>query len=258
MTRLFDCLPALLILGLILLSPTGRVWADGQVPPTLMGSQDEVFDDPFDDPFAEEVTIADPLEPLNRGFFWVNDKLYILVFKPVARALRIIPEPGRLAVDRFFTNLETPVRLANCVLQLKPGKAGTELGRFLVNSTVGLLGLFDPAEHWFGWKRHDEDLGQTFGHYGVGQGIYLVLPIFGPTSLRDGVGLLGDSFIDPISSPWYLKLRPWEQIALKAADKENTLSLDKDTYDSIRTEQLDPYLFVRDAWAQHRRQKVED
>ncbi|TYO98720.1 phospholipid-binding lipoprotein MlaA [Geothermobacter ehrlichii] len=217
------------------------------------------FSDPFDDPFAaEDSQIADPLEPVNRGIFWFNDKLYIYLFKPLARGFRIVPEPGRLAIDRFFSNLGTPVRLVNCILQLKPKEAGTELGRFVVNSTVGLLGLFDPAKSWLGWKKQEEDLGQTFGRYHVGQGFYLVLPVFGPSSLRDGIGLLGDGFIDPITSPWYVKLRLWEQIALKTGDRINVLSIDKDTYESIRREQLDPYLFVRDAWAQQRAALVED
>lgn len=252
-------IPLLAVLMLVLLLfPAGGALADEQVQAEQATSQDEAFDDPFADSLDQEPTIADPLEPVNRGFFWVNDKLYVYLFKPVARTLRIIPEPGRLAVDRFFTNLGTPVRLANCLLQLKPKQAGTELGRFLVNSTIGLLGLFDPAENWFGWKTSDEDLGQTFGHYGIGQGFYLVLPVLGPSSLRDGIGTFGDSFIDPVSSPWYVKLRSWEQIALKAVDRENALSLDRDTYDSIRVEQLDPYLFVRDGWAQYRRKKVQE
>ncbi|GAB4166362.1 MAG: VacJ family lipoprotein [Geothermobacteraceae bacterium] len=246
-----------LLLALTLGSLPGPAWATGTGQQGAISQPDD-FDDPFADSSDGKGTIADPLEPVNRGFFWVNDKLYIFLFKPVARTLRIIPEPGRLAVDRFFTNLATPVRLANCILQFKPRQAGTELGRFLVNSTAGLLGLFDPAERWFGWQRQDEDLGQTFGSYGIGQGFYLVLPVFGPSSLRDGVGMFGDSFIDPISSPWYVKLRTWEQIALRATDKENALSLDRDTYDSIRAEQLDPYLFVRDSWAQYRQKKVEE
>ncbi len=217
------------------------------------------FSDPFDDPFAEEeITISDPLEGFNRGVFWLNDKLYIYLIKPVARGWRVVPEPARLAVDRFFTNLSTPIRLVNCILQLKPKQAGTEVGRFVVNSTVGLLGFFDPARSWLGWQRQDEDLGQTLGRYGVGPGIYLVLPILGPSSPRDTLGLIADGFIDPIFSPWYLKLRFWEAEALYSFDFVNTLSLDKDTYESIRKEQLDPYLFIRNAWMQRRTAQIRD
>lgn len=216
-------------------------------------------DDDFDDPFAEEeIDIYDPIEPFNRGMFWFNDKLYVYLLKPIAKGYRIIPEPARVSVGNFFSNLGTPVRFVNSLLQFKFGDASTELGRFGVNTTVGLLGLFDPAESWFELDKKDEDFGQTLGVYGAGPGFYLVLPIFGPSSARDGIGRVGDHFVDPISSPWYFKLRTWEQVALKSFDKVNAVSLDKDTYEGIKKEQLDPYLFVRDAYLQYRAAKIRD
>ncbi len=215
-------------------------------------------DDEFlleEDPFAEPApaSIGDPLEPVNRGFFWFNDKLYVYLFKPVARGLRVIPEPARVSASNFFSNLGTPVRVANNLLQLKFTNTGSELARLLVNSTFGLAGLFDPASSW-GLEKKNEDLGQTFGHYGAGPGFYLVLPLFGPSSLRDGIGRIGDYFIDPL--PHALKQE--EMLGLRALDKENALSLDKDTYDGIRKHEIDPYLFVRDAYAQHRAAKVKE
>jgi phospholipid-binding lipoprotein MlaA len=142
-------------------------------------------------------------------------------------------------------------------LQLKFKKAGTELGRFVINTTLGFLGLFDPA-YQMGLKKHDEDFGQTLGHYGSGTGFYLVLPVFGPSNLRDGVGLVVDSLTDPISSPYYFKLKPGEVIGLKVYDRINDLSLDKDTYEGIKRDAFDPYLFVRKAYVQHRAAKVEE
>ncbi|MDX9708535.1 MAG: VacJ family lipoprotein [Trichloromonas sp.] len=206
-------------------------------------------DDPFAEPEAEK--IADPLELLNRGMFWVNDKLYVYLLKPVAKGLRVIPEPARVSASNFFSNLGTPARAANNLLQLKFANTASELARFLTNSTFGLAGLFDPATKW-GLEKKDEDLGQTFGHYGLGQGFYLVLPVLGPTSLRDGIGRIGDHFVDPLSPA----LKTEELAGLRVLDAENELSLDKDTYEGIRKNELDPYLFVRDAYTQMRAGKV--
>lgn len=206
-------------------------------------------EDPFAEPEAEK--IADPLEPLNRGMFWVNDKLYVYLLKPVAKGLRVIPEPARVSASNFFSNLGTPARAANNLLQLKLTNTAGELARFLVNSTFGLAGLFDPATMW-GLEKKDEDLGQTFGHYGLGQGFYLVLPVLGPTSLRDGVGRIGDYFVSPLPAA----LKSEELVGLRALDAENALSLDKETYEGIRENELDPYLFVRDAYTQIRAGEV--
>lgn len=208
-----------------------------------------------EDPFAEPEVVAlfDPLEPVNRGVFWFNDKFYVYLLKPVARGLRVIPEPARVSTANFFFNLGAPARVANNLFQLKLTDTGGELARLLVNSTFGIGGLFDPASAW-GLEKKTEDLGQTFGHYGVGHGLYLVLPVLGATSLRDGVGKLGDYFMDPIPRA----LKSQEVLALRALESENALSLDKDTYEGIRDHELDPYLFVRDAYAQHRDAQVRE
>lgn len=219
----------------------------------ITGAGDAV--DPLDDPFAPEgppATLADPLEPVNRGLFWVNDKLYSYLFKPVARALRVVPEPVRTSLGNAFSNLGTPVRFANSLLQFKFADAGTELGRFMINSTLGIGGLFDPAKEWGELQRKDEDLGQTFGHYGVGQGFYLVLPVLGPTTLRDGVGRVGDTFLEPL--PYMLD--DTEALIGRLVEQENRLSLDKDTYEGIKEQELDPYLFIRNAYAQRRAAQV--
>ncbi len=231
--------------------------AFAQEAASLNGSALDSDEDFLWDDEEEAPVVSDPLEPFNRGMFWVNDKLYFYLLKPVARVYRVVPEPARNSVNRAFSNLGTPVRFLNATLQFKFKEAGTELGRFVVNSTVGILGLFDPARK-MGLKKHDEDFGQTLGHYGAGPGFYLVLPLFGPSSLRDGVGRVADTFVDPISSPYYLKLKQEEQIGLKVYDRVNALSLDKDSYEGIKRDALDPYLFVRNAYLQHRAAKVEE
>jgi phospholipid-binding lipoprotein MlaA len=205
---------------------------------------------PFEEAFAEEETlkVRDPLEPVNRGIFWVNDKLYFYLFKPVARGLRIVPEPARVSAGNFFYNLGSPVRFANALLQLKFGDASDELARFIFNTTFGIAGLFDIAREQGGISRKDEDFGQTLGHYGAGPGFYLVLPLLGPSNARDAVGRVGDYFLDPLT----YALGEGERIAVKAVDRENALSLDKETYEGIVRDELDPYLFIRNAYTQRR------
>ncbi len=219
----------------------------------ITGAREEP--DSFDDPFVAAgppATLADPLEPVNRGMFWVNDKLYTYLFKPVAKGFRVVPEPARVSLGNFFHNLGTPVRFANSLLQLRFADAGTELGRFLINSTLGVAGLFDPAKSCAGWERKEEDFGQTLGHYGIGQGFYLVLPVLGPTTLRDGIGRAGDYFLDPL--PHYVD--DTELLIGRLVEQENRLSLDKDTYEGIKEQELDPYLFIRNAYAQRRAAQV--
>ena len=218
--------------------------------------------EPFDagsDPFATEdasYSITDPIEPFNRGVFWVNDKLYFYLFKPVARVYRVVPRPVRNSVGHFFTNLGFPIRFVSNLLQLKGENAAKEFDRFFINSTIGLAGLFDPASEISGFKLPDpdEDLGQTLGYYGLGHGFYLVLPLLGPSSLRDGIGTAGETFLDP----WYYLQLSWlERAEIKGGEKINSLSLDRDTYEQIKRDSLDPYLFIRDAYAQRRQAQIE-
>jgi phospholipid-binding lipoprotein MlaA len=222
-------------------------------------SGEEDFTGEFDDEdFSDEgfvtVDVYDPIEPFNRGMFWVNDKLYFYLFKPVARGFRVVPEPARRSVSNFFFNLGTPARFANSLLQLKFTDAGSELGRLVINSTLGIGGLFDPAKSWFDLDRKDEDFGQTLGSYGVGNGLYIVWPVLGPSSARDTVGLAADFFLDPL---YYVNMKPLERVGLKALEKETNLSLDKDTYEAVKRQALDAYLEIRTSYAQRRKGKIE-
>jgi phospholipid-binding lipoprotein MlaA len=208
----------------------------------------------FEEGDGEAAAIADPIEPVNRGLFWVNDKLYVFLFKPVAKGWRAVaPEPARVCVGNFFTNLGAPVRFANDVLQLHPGAASDELARFVFNSTFGIAGLFDIAKSEGGVPPKEEDFGQTLGRYGAGHGFYLMLPVLGPSSLRDGVGRVGDYLLDPLN---YLADGN-VYLGGKIAERENFLSLDKDTYEGIKHDSLDPYLTIRNAYVQRRQAQVE-
>lgn len=222
-------------------------------------SFDEDFDAVFDEEFGDHETtshklIADPLEYLNRGTFWVNDKLYFYLLKPIARGYRwAVPRPARVSVKNVFSNLATPIRAINSLLQLNVRGFGTEVYRLVINSTLGIGGLFDPAKSIAGVDKSVEDFGQTLGYYGAGHGFYLVLPLVGPSSLRDGFGSFADSFVDPLR---YAGVTTYELLLVRTVDSTNRLSLDRDTYEGIVNNALDPYLFVRAAYAQRRLAQV--
>ncbi len=205
---------------------------------------------------AQQVVVSDPLERFNRGIFWFNDKAYFYVMKPVARGLRVIPAPARNALSNAFHNLATPIRFINAFLQLKFRDSGTEVSRFAINSTIGVLGLFDPAASHFNLKPKEEDFGQTLAHYGVGSGAYIVLPLLGPSNLRDTTGGFADVFLDPI---YYItdEEAP-DYVAVKAVETVNTLSLDKDSYEAIKRDRLDPYAVIRSAYAQRRAAMINE
>ncbi len=213
---------------------------------------DEEFFD-FDEGAEAEIRIADPLEGINRVTFAINDKLYRGVFKPVARGLRILPVGLRISFSNFFSNLGTPVSAASALLQADLRNCGTELTRFALNSSAGLFGLFDVAAD-LGIEQDNEDLGQTLARYGVGHGFYLVVPFYGPSSLRDITAGAATSAINPV----YQNLETSEIIAINVTNAEIALSLDQDTYESFYESALDPYIFLRTAWLQNRAGAVEE
>lgn len=203
----------------------------------------------FLDDDEEILEVYDPWETFNRGMFLFNDKAYFWVMKPVARGWRwLAPEPLRLGIRNFFSNLRAPIRFINAALQGKFRVAGDEITRFAVNSTLGIGGLYDPAKAHWDIEMQIEDTGQTLAHYGVGPGPYLVLPFLGPSNVRDGIGLFPDIYYSLV--PQVFENR-YYWIAI-SADIINFLSIDKDTYEGIKRDALDPYLFLRDAYSQYR------
>jgi phospholipid-binding lipoprotein MlaA len=200
------------------------------------------------------VAVFDPIEPVNRGIFYVNDKLYRWVLKPVAKGYRyVVPEGARIAVRNFFSNLGTPIRAANTLLQGKIKATGTELARFGINSTIGMAGFFDAAKQ-FDLARKDEDTGQTLGVYGLGHGMYIVLPILGPSSARDAVGFVGDTFLDPLAY-----ISPADAaIGANAVRSETNLSFKIEDIDDLTGAAVDPYIAVRDAYIQSREKRVKE
>lgn len=247
-------LPALgLCLGVLLLHPQAAPAAAAADGGAVAQEEADFYDDAYVDDINDEI-IADPLEPFNRAVFAFNDRLYFYVLKPTARAYRVLPQGVRVSVANFFANLGAPIRMVNALFQFKLLDAGGELLRFGVNTTVGIGGLFDPAQRYLGLREKDEDFGQTLGNYGAGPGFYLVLPVLGPSSARDGIGRLVDGYyFDPVV---IVPDDTSDVVALKALDSVNFLSLDKDTYEVVKREALDPYTFIKNAYAQSRDGKV--
>ncbi len=216
--------------------------------------KDDVLDE-FESEFEEKAyTVADPLSFWNRAMYHFNDKLYFWFLKPVAKGYKVVvPGVVRTGVRNFFSNIFTPIRLTSCILQGKLKAGGTELTRFAVNTTVGILGFGDPAQKYLHLDISDEDLGQTLGSYGIGNGFYLVWPVFGPSTLRDSVGMLGDRFLNPIT---YVK--PAEaSLAIWSGEKINETSLHIGDYESIKEAAIEPYEAFRDAYIQYRNNKVK-
>jgi phospholipid-binding lipoprotein MlaA len=198
--------------------------------------------------------IADPLEPFNRAMYHFNDKLYFWVLKPVAQGYgKVVPEAARVSVNNFFANLAFPIRFVNCLLQANFGGAAEELGRFTINTIWGVGGFLDPAASKdINLSKQDEDFGQTLGSYGIGQGFYINWPLFGPSSPRDTVGLVGDAFLTPSTylSPWYAGA------GTRVYDTVNDTSLKIGDYESLKGAAIDPYVAIRDAYVQSRLKKV--
>jgi phospholipid-binding lipoprotein MlaA len=196
----------------------------------------------------------DPLEPINRGVYKFNDGVDGLLIKPAAEFYRFaVPEFMRTGVSNFFSNINDVIVALNSLLQGKLTQAGSDVARLIVNSTAGLLGLFDVATE-IGLEKHNEDFGQTLGYWGIGDGPYLVLPLLGPSSARDAVGWVGDVYTWPIS---YLEPRRDRNILIAV----RFVTLRADLLEASRileTAALDPYEFVRDAYLQRRRNLVYD
>lgn len=217
-------------------------------------NSDDLLDEYGDDETIEG--IADPLEPMNRFFFHFNDKLYFYLLKPVASVYQTaVPSPIRISIGNFFDNIMYPVRFVSCLFQGKIEGAAVETGRFLLNSTVGIAGLLDPAADGFEGKQYDEDLGQAMGSWGLGHGFFLNLPFLGPSSLRDGIGTAGESFLDPLS---YLCPDFWDRAAFRGTEVINSTSFRIGDYEDLKEASIDPYVAIKDAYFQSRAKKVAE
>lgn len=221
--------------------------------PTAQTGTDELDD-------YAETSVSDPLEPFNRVMFKTNDCLYLVIFRPISKGYELaFPKPVRKGIDNAFENVKYPVRFVNCALQGKFKRAGQETGKFLVNTLGGVGGIFRVSD-----KVPDlvnipaEDLGQTLAKWGVGHGPFIVLPLMGPSSVRETVGLAGDYALNPVN--WGLFFRgggsselskDWTMIP-PSANTLRSLPEQLEIYDAATKDAVDPYISARSAFIQNR------
>lgn len=197
-----------------------------------------------------EVKVSDPNEQLNRKVFEFNDRLYFYVLKPVAVGYSaVVPKELREALSNGFHNLVFPSRFINFVLQGKADKAANEAMRFVINSTLGMAGLIDIAQIRFKLDNHESDFGQTLGVWGVGPGVFLMVPVLGPSNPRDFLGFGADSVMDPL---FWFPVQWWESITAESGKFINRTSLHIGEYEEMKKASLDPYIAMRDAYIQYR------
>ncbi len=203
----------------------------------------------------QDVAIQDPLEPLNRVFYKFNSTVDHILLRPAAVVYHgVVPEFGRKRVHHFLDNMAAPVVMANSLLQGDVENAFVTMWRFILNTTLGVGGLFDFAAEAGLPKKHDEDFGQTLGVWGVESGPYLVLPFIGPSSLRDGPARAADWFMDPFN----YALHNGEIAARTAGDIVDFRSENLDIIDNIYETSLDPYASFRSLYLQRRKAEIEN
>jgi len=183
----------------------------------------------------------DPLMRFNRAVFAFNDVAYRYALIPAARAYSGVPAPVQTGIGNFFDNIKMPISLTNHLLQLEPRKAGVDLGRFLINTTIGIAGIFDPAAHWFDIPAETTGFSTTLTQYGTGHGTYIVLPFIGPSNIRDGSSFFIDGLLNPLA---YIIDNP-ESMTVRAFDNFQDFAPAADTYLSMREESEDLYIFMR-------------
>ncbi len=232
----------------------------GDVTPEELGiapkagkSSDEYGDVASEDATGlEGAEVFDPIRPFNTAMYHFNDKVYFWAWKPVATGYKyVVPEEVRGLLVNFYENLKAPIRIINNVLQGDVKSAGTEFASLVINSTLGVGGLRNCSRECFGIKRDYADFGQTLGKWGFGYGFYIVLPLLGPSDLRDGIGLLFDWPMRPTS---YLGVEFFNEynVGLYIHERVNFTSFHLGEYEAFKNAAVDPYIAMRDIYLQYR------
>lgn len=235
-------------------SPSGEIIADAP----LSAEPDPLFDEEFDAELelSSDVDHVDPFEGANRMVFAFNQGVNTVFFRPVTRGYRfLVPEVARNGLRRAYLNLNSPKVFVNDLLQLRFRDAGETLGRFVLNSTLGLGGLFDAGKA-AGWERHDNDFGRSLANIGVVSGPYIVIPLFGPSTVRDGVGSIVDLAFQPLAyilGPTELML----QLYIRGGDSLTLLDANHDKLEALEGSSVDFYAAMRSAYLQSRRAAIE-
>ena len=214
---------------------------------------------PASDPeaLAEYRQTNDPLEPTNRVFYSINNGLDTAIVAPVARGYRyVVPGFARNGIHNLLTNVSAPIVLANNVMEAKPRRAGDTFMRFLINTSLGVGGLFDVAKD-FGYPAQDADFGITLALWGLPEGPFLFLPVLGPSNPRDATGFAGDLALDPFTWASFggVNALNYTDYILGAVDARERLL---GTVSQIKKTALDPYATFRSLYRQHRRAQIEE
>lgn len=221
------------------------------------------FDSEFASSDKENKEEIDPLSGYNRVMTNFNDYFYLNILNPTAKAYKnIMPKPIRKGVANIFDNLMFPLRFANNLLQFKIKYTFLETQRFLLNSTIGIVGFFDVANDDFHIKEHDEDFGQTLGFYGIGSGFHIVLPILGPSNVRDTAGIIVDGIANPMT---YIQNRGYnlfdnnlESYGTKIFQIINYSSLHTGEYEKLKKDAVDLYPFLKNIYEQRRKKQISE
>jgi phospholipid-binding lipoprotein MlaA len=241
------------ILLVVLFAPRDAVWAaDKGVP----GQSIDLLNDEFKkDDLNQRNSVYDPLEPMNRVFFEINDKLYFWVLKPVKKGYSaVVSEDIRQCFSDFFDNIASPVSFLNNLLQGRFEDSGVVLSRFAINTTMGIFGFADAASEVYHLTPRPADFGQTLGVYGFGEGIYICWPVLGPSNIRDSVGFAGDTYVHPTN---FLDWDILERAGYYMGNRINAMSLGPDVYEDLKKMSLDPYVAARQAYAEHRQDQID-
>ncbi len=203
--------------------------------------------------YASRPEVADPLEPYNRLVFRFNDGLYTYVLIPVSEGYKaVVPEPFRQGIDNVFYNIRFPGRTVNHLLQGRPLRSAKEVAGFAINTLLGFGGLLKPASSIPGMAPPEKDTGTTLGTWGFGQGVYIVWPVLGPSTLRSSVGMVGDYFLDPLTYIEEERMRWW----LSGTENMNNLPSMMGRYRDMKDFGIEPYSSVKDGYVQYRRNKI--
>ncbi|MFQ5853666.1 MAG: VacJ family lipoprotein [Candidatus Binatia bacterium] len=203
----------------------------------------------------EELDEQDPWEPFNEKVFSFNRQADRFLLKPIATGYDwVLPDPVQSSVGNALDNLDVVRRLTNNILQLKFAGAGREVARFTINSTIGIAGLFDVANDEFGIRQVDEDTGQTLGYYGIEPGPYLVLPFLPVTTVRDGIGFIADTAMNPLN--YFIPIGA--TLGKSGTDTVNERSVNLDEFQRVEETTIDLYSAVRNAYLQRREAAIEE
>ena len=244
---------AFLILLVVLFAARDAAWAAAQ---GVQRPSVNLLNDEFKaDDLNQRNSVYDPLEPMNRVFFQINDKLYFWVLKPVKTGYSaVVPQDIRKCFGNFFDNIASPVSFVNNLLQGRFEDSGVVLSRFVINTTMGIFGFADEASEVFNLSPRPADFGETLGVYGLGGGIYFVWPVIGPSNIRDSVGFVGDIYAHPVT---YLDWDTGEQAGYYMGNRINAMSLGPDVYEDLKKMSLDPYVAARQAYSEHRQDQID-